>query len=169
MCCNKNTGIHQFVPVSFLQTDMQKGVHGRFLDQATSVREAAVELVGKFILIRPELTSQYYDMFSERILDTGISVRKRVIKIFRDICLEQPDFEKIPEMCVRMIRRVNDEEGIKVGLTMCFSMNVMFTTVYLYQTYSGHVANLGKFQRKLAILILQFNYFSLLMVVFYRN
>jgi cohesin loading factor subunit SCC2 len=34
---------------------MQRGVHGRFLDQSTSVREAAVELVGRFILIRPEL------------------------------------------------------------------------------------------------------------------
>lgn len=50
----------------------------------------------------------------EYLQDTGISVRKRVIKIFRDICLEQPDFDKIPEMCVKMIRRVNDEEGIKV-------------------------------------------------------
>lgn len=53
-----------------------------------------------------------------RYQDTGISVRKRVIKIFRDICLEQPDFPKIPEMCVKMIRRVNDEEGIKVMLTI---------------------------------------------------
>ena len=47
---------------------MQHGVHGRFLDQSTSVREAAVELVGKFILVRPELTPQYYDMLSARIL-----------------------------------------------------------------------------------------------------
>lgn len=42
-------------------------------------------------------------------------MRKRVIKIFRDICIEQPDFPKIPEMCVKMIRRVNDEEGIRVS------------------------------------------------------
>lgn len=48
------------------------------------------------------------------VQDTGISVRKRVIKILRDICLEQPTFSKITEMCVKMIRRVNDEEGIKV-------------------------------------------------------
>lgn len=53
-------------------------------------------------------------MLLEYSQDTGISVRKRVIKIFRDICLEQTDFDKIPEMCVKMIRRVNDEEGIKV-------------------------------------------------------
>ena len=46
---------------------MQKGVHGRFMDQSISVREAAVELVGRFILNKPELTHQYYEMIMERI------------------------------------------------------------------------------------------------------
>ncbi|XP_076440937.1 nipped-B-like protein A isoform X2 [Babylonia areolata] len=120
------TAVVESDPGILARNDMQRGVHGRFLDQSTSVREAAVELVGKFILIRPELIPKYYDMLSERILDTGISVRKRVIKIFKDICIEQQDFQKIPEMCVKMIRRVNDEEGIKklvneVFQTMWFS------------------------------------------------
>ncbi|XP_004547356.1 nipped-B-like protein A isoform X1 [Maylandia zebra] len=100
-------------PSILARSDMQRGVHGRLMDNSTSVREAAVELLGKFVLSRPQLTEQYYDMLIERILDTGISVRKRVIKILRDICLEQPTFSKITEMCVKMIRRVNDEEGIK--------------------------------------------------------
>lgn len=107
------TAVVEADPGILARNDMQRGVHGRFLDQSTSVREAAVELVGRFILIRPELIPDYYEMLSDRILDTGISVRKRVIKIFRDICVEQCDFPKIPEMCVKMIRRVNDEEGIK--------------------------------------------------------
>ncbi|XP_011613857.2 nipped-B-like protein A isoform X3 [Takifugu rubripes] len=100
-------------PSILARSDMQRGVHGRLMDNSTSVREAAVELLGRFVLSRPQLTEQYYDMLIERILDTGISVRKRVIKILRDICLEQPAFSKITEMCVKMIRRVNDEEGIK--------------------------------------------------------
>ncbi|XP_040014225.1 nipped-B-like protein isoform X2 [Xiphias gladius] len=100
-------------PSILARLDMQRGVHCRLMDNSTSVREAAVELLGRFVLSRPELIEQYYDMLIERILDTGISVRKRVIKILRDICLEQPDFHKITEMCVKMIRRVNDEEGIK--------------------------------------------------------
>uniref|UniRef100_A0A672MTG5 Nipped-B protein n=1 Tax=Sinocyclocheilus grahami TaxID=75366 RepID=A0A672MTG5_SINGR len=100
-------------PRILARSDMQRGVHGRLMDNSTSVREAAVELLGRFVLSRPQLTEQYYDMLIERILDTGISVRKRVIKILRDICLEQPTFNKITEMCVKMIRRVNDEEGIK--------------------------------------------------------
>jgi cohesin loading factor subunit SCC2 len=40
-----------------------------------------------------------------------VSVRKRVIKILKDICIECPEFPKIPEICIKMIRRVNDEEG----------------------------------------------------------
>nr|BAE92522.1 Scc2-2A [Xenopus laevis] len=100
-------------PSILARLDMQRGVHGRLMDNSTSVREAAVELLGRFVLCRPQLAEQYYDMLVERILDTGISVRKRVIKILRDICLAQPTFPKITEMCVKMIRRVNDEEGIK--------------------------------------------------------
>ncbi|XP_026153365.1 nipped-B-like protein B isoform X2 [Mastacembelus armatus] len=100
-------------PSILARLDMQRGVHCRLMDNSTSVREAAVELLGRFVLSRPQLIEQYYDMLIERILDTGISVRKRVIKILRDICLGQPGFHKITEMCVKMIRRVNDEEGIK--------------------------------------------------------
>ncbi|CAG9828593.1 unnamed protein product [Diabrotica balteata] len=106
--------------------DMQMGVNHSFLDHSTSVREAAVDLVGKFVLSRPELISTYYEMLSARILDTGVSVRKRVIKILKDICIECPEFPKIPEICVKMIRRVNDEEGIK-KLVMEVFQNMWFT------------------------------------------
>ena len=68
-------------PGVLARNDMQLGVHHSFLDQSTSVREAAVDLVGKFVLSRPELIDKYYDMLSARILDTGVSVRKRVIKV----------------------------------------------------------------------------------------
>ncbi|XP_066990577.1 nipped-B-like protein isoform X1 [Macrobrachium rosenbergii] len=110
------------------RTDMQMGVHHSFLDHSTSVREAAVDLVGKFVLCRPEVLNTYYEMIAARILDTGVSVRKRVIKILKDICLECPDFTKIPEICVKMIRRVNDEEGIKKLVQEVFQ-NMWFTPV----------------------------------------
>ena len=110
------------------RVDMQMGVRHSFLDHSTSVREAAVDLVGKFILSRPELIDKYYDMLSSRILDTGVSVRKRVIKILKDVCMECPDFPKIPEICVKMIRRVNDEEGIR-KLVMEVFQNMWFTPV----------------------------------------
>ncbi|XP_076624009.1 nipped-B cohesin loading factor [Colletes latitarsis] len=115
-------------PSVLARVDMQLGVKHSFLDHATSVREAAVDLVGKFVLSRPELIDKYYDMLSARILDTGVSVRKRVIKILKDICMECPNFPKIPEICVKMIRRVNDEEGIR-KLVMEVFQNMWFTPV----------------------------------------
>lgn len=57
---------------------MRNGVNYSFLDHSTSVREAAVDLVGKFVLSRPELIDKYYDMLSARIL-----VRKTIF-FYRD-------------------------------------------------------------------------------------
>lgn len=113
-------------PSILTRKDMKIGVSQKFLDASISVREAAVDLVGKYVLSSPELIDQYYDMLSKRILDTGVSVRKRVIKILRDICIEYPNFDKIPEICVKMIRRVNDEEGIQKLVTEVF-MRMWFT------------------------------------------
>lgn len=113
-------------PSVLARADMQIGVNRSFLDQSTAVREAAVDLVGKFVLSRPELIDKYYGMLSKRILDTGVSVRKRVIKILKDICIECPEFPKIPEICVKMIRRVNDEEGIR-KLVMEVFQNMWFS------------------------------------------
>jgi cohesin loading factor subunit SCC2 len=36
-----------------------------------------------------------------------------VVKIFRDICISQPNFVRVPDICSRLLRRVNDEESIR--------------------------------------------------------
>lgn len=48
-----------------------------------------------------------------------------MIKILKDICMECPEFPKIPEICVKMIRRVNDEEG---NLLVCMLFVVIKRT-----------------------------------------
>jgi len=55
-------------PLVLKRKDMQMGVNQKFLDTAISVREAAVDLVGKFVLSNQDLIDQYYDMLSTRIL-----------------------------------------------------------------------------------------------------
>ena len=100
-------------PSMLVRDDTQRGVNYSLLDTATMVREAAVDLVGKFILHRAELSDKYYEMLLLRILDTGVSVRKSEIKSLKDICLGFPDYPRIPDICVKMIRRINDKEGIR--------------------------------------------------------
>lgn len=71
---------------------MQRGVHGRLMDNSTSVREAAVELLGRFVLSRPQLTEQYYDMLIERILVRCSQVSRNAFAIQQHLCCVQQLF-----------------------------------------------------------------------------
>lgn len=105
---------------------MRNAVQCRFLDTSISVREATVELVGKYVIDRPEFVSQYYSMIAERIADTGVSVRKRVVKILRDICLMQPNHPLTSQICIELVSAINDEDSIK-ELVMKTIQDLWFT------------------------------------------
>lgn len=98
------------------RSDLQSAMQSALLDPSTSVREATVDLIGRFVLQSKDqnLCQRYCNLIGERILDTGISVRKRVIKILRDFCIEFPEFEKCGEIAAKIVRRINDDgEGIR--------------------------------------------------------
>ncbi|ORX67535.1 hypothetical protein DL89DRAFT_294691 [Linderina pennispora] len=79
-------------------------------DNSSLVREAAIDLIGKHVAQNPELTSQYYEFISVRALDKGTSVRKRVMRILRDIYLASDDQTRLVDIGVRVLQRTNDEE-----------------------------------------------------------
>ncbi|KAI1285335.1 Nipped-B-like protein [Halotydeus destructor] len=100
--------------------DVQRAIKNALLDQSTSVREATIDLIGKFILNggSEELIDQYFEIFTGRLRDTGVSVRKRVIKVLKEICLNYPSYKRIPEICAKIIQCVNDDgEGIRKLVT----------------------------------------------------
>ncbi|CAF1181755.1 unnamed protein product, partial [Rotaria sordida] len=100
-------------PTVLARNDIKSCVKVGLTDKSISVREAAIDLIGRYIVQKQELILQYYDVLCERSIDTGVSVRKRVVKIFRDVCLTQPNFNRIPDICSRLLRRIHDEESIR--------------------------------------------------------
>ncbi|UJR14694.1 hypothetical protein I4U23_001687 [Adineta vaga] len=100
-------------PTVLSRNDIKSCVKVGLTDKSISVREAAIDLIGRYIVQKQELILQYYDVLCERSIDTGVSVRKRVVKIFRDVCLTQPNFIRIPDICSRLLRRIHDEESIR--------------------------------------------------------
>ncbi|KAM7266752.1 hypothetical protein ACFE04_008918 [Oxalis oulophora] len=90
---------------------VQVAVEGRFCDSAISVREAALELVGRHISSHPDVGSKYFEKVAERIKDTGVSVRKRAIKIIRDMCFSSANFSDFAAACIEIISRVVDDES----------------------------------------------------------
>lgn len=115
----------QHYAISLLsRSDLQKATKAALLDASSSVREATIDLIGKFILKSDseELIDSYYEIITERILDAGVSVRKRVIKILREICMSYPSYKRIPEICSKIIKRINDDgEGIRKLVSETFT------------------------------------------------
>lgn len=107
---------------------VKRAVSDRFIDSQISVREAAVELVGRFVLQRPDLIDHYFDIFMQRLKDSGTSVRKRVIRILGDICIQQQGYHRIPEICARVLGRIRQQEGDRDLIVKVFR-EMWFTTV----------------------------------------
>lgn len=76
------------------------------MDNSTSVREAAVELLGRFVLSRPQLTEQYYDMLIERILvcDSATCKFMREEAVFCLLILLQIDIKSFQAYFVCMTK-----------------------------------------------------------------
>ncbi|PQQ13417.1 nipped-B-like protein B isoform X2 [Prunus yedoensis var. nudiflora] len=115
---------------------VQSAVEGRFCDSAISVREAALELVGRHIASHPDVGLKYFEKVAERIKDTGVtciaiisrigddesSIQDIVCKTFYEFWFEEPtgsqtqffgDGSSVPlevakktEQIVEMLRRM---------------------------------------------------------------
>lgn len=93
--------------------DMQIDLNQHFSDASKLVRKAAVDLVGKCVLKSPHLIEVYYDLLTNRITDTGASVRKLVIKILRDFCIAHPDYDKSAQICANLISHTDSKEILR--------------------------------------------------------
>ncbi|KAL3116765.1 hypothetical protein niasHT_004266 [Heterodera trifolii] len=93
--------------------EVNKIVQDRLIDANASVREATFDLIGKCLVTRPDLLDTYYSILVNRTKDTAVAVRKRVIRILRDIVFSRHDYERRPQIMVELLQRINDEEGVR--------------------------------------------------------
>jgi len=80
------------------------------------VRQATVELVGKYVLQQPSLFDSYYQPLLERIVDKGVSVRKTAVKLLGEFLQRCPTHPLRTEICRRLVGRasmVKEEDTVK--------------------------------------------------------
>ncbi|KAJ1741792.1 Sister chromatid cohesion protein 2 [Coemansia sp. RSA 1086] len=100
--------LHQ--PSILYQNKVKYAINHRLQDSSPQVREAAIDLIGKHISHNRELTDQYYEFISVRVLDKGPSVRRRVMRILADIYASSENIEQLVDIGVRLLQRTNDDE-----------------------------------------------------------
>lgn len=89
---------------------VQKSLSERLIDSSSQVRDAAVDIVGKYIVLKPEFAKDFYLIICDRSSDTGLAVRKRVVKLLKDIYNVTDDIQIKIEIADRLVKRVEDEE-----------------------------------------------------------
>lgn len=97
-------------PMLMGNDDIKSAVLRCFMDGGASVRQAAVDLVGRYLILQPELIERYYDMVAERVRDRSVSVRKCVVKILRDLLLRHKKQSRPSESLCKLVERVADPE-----------------------------------------------------------
>ncbi|KAJ1927700.1 Sister chromatid cohesion protein 2 [Tieghemiomyces parasiticus] len=97
-------------PALLAQPNVKVALNQRLSDSSPAVRDAAVELVGRYLAGRPALVPQYYPALSARILDTGVSVRKRVLRLLRDVYTLDAAAALRVDLADRVLHRLHDED-----------------------------------------------------------
>ncbi|KAI0770449.1 hypothetical protein C8Q74DRAFT_1202231 [Fomes fomentarius] len=98
--------------------NVRRGIETHLLDSSPAVRDAAVELIGKYMVDSPKFASDYYHRIADRIADTGLGVRKRVIKLLKAYYNVTEDRAARIDICTRIVLRMFDEDDTVKDLAM---------------------------------------------------
>ena len=129
---------------SFILKDhrIRERVIHKFRDKSPLVREAAVDLVGKHVIHDASLIGDYFDDLERRIQDTSVAVRKRVIRIFKEICLTSPDNPKRQEICLSLFSRMKEANESILKLVSATFEELWFSNS---ETIQNRVATKGEY------------------------
>lgn len=111
---------------------VRQAFEARLSDPSPAVREPAVDLVGKYMLQKPSLAEEYYPHIALRVnvsrqplrlevieaddKDTGLAVRKKVIKLLRDIFAKSDSKKMRTDICCKMVEMIaDDDHNIRVS------------------------------------------------------
>ena len=76
-------------PATLCLSGVKASVQHALRDPSIAVREGTLDLLGQYLASRPEFVQTYYYTIVSRLADNGVSVRKRVVKILREVCVSR--------------------------------------------------------------------------------
>ncbi|KAI3402149.1 hypothetical protein diail_78 [Diaporthe ilicicola] len=83
-------------------------------DSSPQVRDSALGLIGKCIDLKPALEEKLIPTVVERFIDSGVGVRKRAMKLAREIYLRNSDKNVRSNIANGLLHRVQDpDEGVR--------------------------------------------------------
>ncbi|KAL7266770.1 Sister chromatid cohesion protein 2 [Rhizina undulata] len=83
----------------------------RLNDPSPLVRDSALDFVGKCISLKPDLEDRVYQIIIERSSDSGVGVRKRAMKLLKDIYLRSKSLVVKVAIAEALVARIKDSDN----------------------------------------------------------
>lgn len=111
-----NSKVADADPKLMLINFIKNAVVERFSDESISVRDAALTLVGSYVVHTPAVANTYHRAFLRALNDAGVSVKKRTVKILQDILSTNPAYKGRAAACSAMLGLAADpkeDDGVR--------------------------------------------------------
>lgn len=97
-------------------------------DSSPAVRDAAVDLIGKYVVQSSGWAIQYFPLIAERVFDSGLGVRKRVIKLLKDMFAVTESADVRVKICRKLIQATQDEDDGVMDLALKALGEILYPT-----------------------------------------
>lgn len=95
-------------------------------DSSPSVRDAAVDVLAKYMGRLDTVPIKLYEIVSGRVLDTATAVRKRLVKLLNELYFKFTDPEIKTDIASKLILRIGDNEVSINQLSLKATQEILF-------------------------------------------
>ncbi|CAO3608692.1 unnamed protein product [Cunninghamella echinulata] len=108
------------------ETYIRNAVIQHIYDVASTVRDASIEVLTKYLIQQKIIPRKLYDVVSVRILDTAPNVRKRLVKILPELYHKCNDQDIKIDIAAKLLQRTTDNEITIQLLALKVTQQVLF-------------------------------------------
>lgn len=127
-----------------LTPKIQESVSKSLLDGSPLVRDAVIDLISRYMLLKPELIVHFHKRLCDRLNDDSISVRKRVMKLSREMYVNTGDRNVRGHIAMQMLKRLDDEEDSISAMTKQFLLELWFGPVSEKNDFNSYLSIISR-------------------------
>ncbi|KAI7900013.1 sister chromatid cohesion C-terminus-domain-containing protein [Cokeromyces recurvatus] len=115
------------VPEIMEDKQIRTSVVQRIHDSSPSVRDAAVDVVAKYLGRLETIPIKLYEIVNGRIMDTAVNVRKRLVKLLQGLYFKFTDIDIKIDIASKLILRISDNEVTISQLSLKATQEILFS------------------------------------------
>lgn len=108
---------------------IQESISRKLLDHSPLVRDAVIDLIHRFMLSKPEVIDQFHKPICDRLVDDSVQVRKRVLKIAKEMYQRSTRRNVRSQIGTKILRKLHDEDDVISEMAKSYLVELWFQEI----------------------------------------